>query len=111
MKSISNQVFASIILSSSLIFGGWLYYRIQRIVAYETKKDYEIHVRNAEQIANYLSYPMEIQNKSVIDDNLQNEVSDKYINAVKVFMLLESYMLALLIIPKIYTPNRQKKKT
>ena len=85
MKSVSNQVFASIILSLSLIFGVWIFYRIHERVNFETKRVDEIQVHTAEQIANYLSYPMAIQNKSVVDYNLQKEVSDKYVTAVKVF--------------------------
>jgi PAS domain S-box-containing protein len=85
MKSVSNQVFASIILSLSIILGGWIFYRVKERVNYETKRVNEIQVLNAEQIANYLSYPMGIQNKSVVDDNLQNEVSDKYVTALMVF--------------------------
>src|SRR4051812_34858955 len=85
MKSISNQVLASIILSLGIIFGGWLFYRIHNRMNYETKRIYEIQVRNTQQIANYLSYPMQVNKKSVVVDNLKYEVSDKYVTAVKVF--------------------------
>jgi PAS domain S-box-containing protein len=85
MKTISNQILASIFLSLTIIFGGWIFYRIHNRTSFEENRIHKDQVYAIDRLAYFLSEPLSKRDLREVKNNVKMEVVDESIVAIQIF--------------------------
>ena len=85
MKSISNLILGSILMTVVIVFGVWGYLEIENTAKQEAKRVEKNQNRIVERLAFNLAYPVWNFNLSETEKNIQNEALDENILSIQVF--------------------------
>lgn len=85
MKTISNQILASILLTILIVFGTWGYIEIRNTTSHEEEILAQDQTRIVERLAFNLVYPIWNLNVSELEKNIKNEALNENAKAILVY--------------------------
>ncbi|MGG7034528.1 MAG: hypothetical protein ACI7YS_04935 [Flavobacterium sp.] len=85
MKSISNQIFISILFTVIIVFGGWGIYEIENTKEREEKLILQRQAIVADRLSVSLEYPISSFNKEDVEKQIKSQIQSETILSIQIF--------------------------